>query len=137
MARKAPACAAAYASGELPSPDLANRGSNPGPHRGRAQEDFTARLEIEPIGFAPRDLHPYLLPVGDRVDADLKAQPHHPHDSRGHGLRLAEPKDLDVVRPHCRTTELGDRTEEVHHEIVHRLVVQLVGGSDLLDGTVV
>ncbi len=33
--------------------------------------------------------------------------------------------------------ELGHRPEEAHDEVVDRLVVQLVGRADLLDGTVV
>ena len=42
-------------------------------------------------------------------------------------------EQLEVVRSHQPAAELGDRAEEAHHEVVRRLVVELVGRADLLD----
>ena len=45
--------------------------------------------------------------------------------------------ELEVVRAARGAAELGDRAEEAHHEVVGRLVVELVGRADLLDAAVV
>ena len=46
-------------------------------------------------------------------------------------------RHVDVVRPHGPAGQVGGLAEEPHHEVVGRLVVELVGAADLLDPALV
>ena len=47
--------------------------------------------------------------------------------------RLRRVEDVDVVRAEEAAVQTRDRAEELHHELVRRPVVQVVGPADLLD----
>ena len=96
-----------------------------------AQVDLPAGRQVEPICLTPRDLHPDLLALAvgslcDRIDADLEAEPDEADHRCRHRRRVVIGEDLDVVGPYGNSAEPSHRPEEVHHEVVDRLVVQLV-----------
>ena len=83
------------------------------------------------------DLH-VVTGLGGHDEPHLEADPQLPGDPAGHGAGQARGRrHLDVVRPQLHVAEPGDLAEEAHHEVVGGLVVELVGGADLLDPALV
>ena len=77
-----------------------------------------------------------VLGAGD--EPHLEADPGQTQDVGGGAAgEVGGQRDLDVVGPQADVTELGHLAEEVHHEVVGRLVVELVGRADLLDPALV
>ena len=58
-------------------------------------------------------------------------------DAYGDGAGLGMVVDVDVVRAYEPAVQPGDRSEELHHELVGRPVVEIVGPAHLLDLPVV
>src|ERR1700677_2656181 len=110
------------------------------------------------IGGGPRTVDPYRVArvqaeLGRRAPAELdpgrpaRVQPHvHPHlepemgdpvDPAGLAAQARVAVDHQVVGPDPLPVELGRRTEELHDELVLRLVVNLGGRADSLEPPVI
>src|SRR4051812_14423382 len=93
---------------------------------GRAHVDDVALAQLERFGLRARYLPRPRLAVGERqLDADLEAESNDPvdHGLLGAGLGIGE--QLKVVRTYEPVAQARDGTDEVHDEVVRRLVVEL------------
>src|SRR5207253_1090943 len=99
----------------------------------RPHVDDVAAVQLEPVRFVARQLRVETLAVvADELDARLEAEPHDALDLRLPRRPVRLVAELDIVRPHPGTVEPVDLTDEAHHELVRRLVVEPPRRRDLL-----
>ena len=106
----------------------------PAAHLARPDEDGLPGLDGQGIGLVAGQLgDQHLAALQAQVDPHLPAEMDDALDHGGQRRTVLGVADLDVVRAHHRVTQVGDRADEAHHELVDGLLVELARAAGLLD----
>ena len=95
-------------------------------------------MQLELLCGLARDLRPQLAPVAElHLDPDLEAEMDDALDEGLLAVAVRVREEPDVVRAQERIAEAVDGTDERHHELVRRRLVELPRRAGLLDAAVV
>src|ERR1044071_1778605 len=111
-----------------------SRSGREGRLAGGSDVDDLPSRELQGIGLVARQLRGELLAVvPDELDPDVEAEVDEPDDHRLLRRPVRLEGDLEVVRSDEGVPEPVDRPDELHHELVLRLLVELDRSRHLLD----
>jgi hypothetical protein len=91
-----------------------------------------AGIEGQAVGRLTCELGVDGFAVGVEVDPGLETEARDPDDGGRHRVVRRLVGEIEIVRPNEQVAEMGDRTEEAHHPVVRRMLVDLVRMPDLL-----